>query len=421
MLVLEQENAGLSSRVQFVSRLLARRRGALGAADGALEDNKDSDRPAHASDTENPAHPSSDSPSGAWPLGADGVDARWSEELALARAQGWLVRREDVTLGAVLGRGTFGTTRRAMWRGAEVAVKSVAVGDPGLRGTLLRELEALRRVRHPHIMGFYGACVVGEADAAEASGGGADATSTDPGAGDPASPPPPLEVWLLCELLPGGTLAEWTHGAPGSGRAPRRAFLERLRAVLDVARGMQALEDATPPILHRDLKPSNVFFDAHGTAKVADMGLARVLAPGTQAAELTGETGTYSYMSPEMVRHEPYDTRSDVWSFGVLALEVLTQRRPYAGSHLTPVQIAIGVSEGALFPQLPADLPEPLADLLLVCFSPDPAERPPFGLLVTQLAAILESEERAAKSTPARDWLASRPWAARVLGGASQS
>lgn len=61
---------------------------------------------------------------------------------------------------------------------------------------------------------------------------------------------------------------------------PQRRLADRLRMALDVAKGMQALEEADPPVLHRDLKPSNVFVDARGRAKVADFGLARLLTPG---------------------------------------------------------------------------------------------------------------------------------------------
>ena len=70
------------------------------------------------------------------------------------------------------------------------------------------------------------------------------------------------------------------------------------------------------------------------------MGLARRWEPET-AACLTGETGTYQYMSPEMIRHEMYDTRTDVYSFGVLLAEILAQKLPYADLFCTPVQVSL--------------------------------------------------------------------------------
>jgi serine/threonine protein kinase len=77
----------------------------------------------------------------------------------------------------------------------------------------------------------------------------------------------------------------------------------RARARVQVAQGMAAMEAVEPPIAHRDLKPSNVFLDAAGAARVADMNLSLRLHESSLAS-LTGETGTYLYMSPEMMRHE---------------------------------------------------------------------------------------------------------------------
>ena len=68
------------------------------------------------------------------------------------------------------------------------------------------------------------------------------------------------------------------------------------------------------------------------------MGLARWLTPESMGV-LTGETGTYLYMSPEMIRHELYNSRTDVYSWGVLLVELISQRIPYEDQHLTPLQV----------------------------------------------------------------------------------
>ena len=68
------------------------------------------------------------------------------------------------------------------------------------------------------------------------------------------------------------------------------------------------------------------------------MGLARWLTPESMGV-LTGETGTYLYMSPEMIRHELYNSATDVFSWGVLLVEVITQKIPYEDHHLTPLQV----------------------------------------------------------------------------------
>jgi serine/threonine-protein kinase TNNI3K len=169
---------------------------------------------------------------------------------------------------------------------------------------------------------------------------------------------------------------------------------------LGVARGMVAFEGASPaPILHRDLKPSNVFVDGGGAARVADAGLARWLLPG-DAATLTGETGTYAYMAPEVFRHEVYGPRADTYSFGVLLVELLAAARPYADALLTPAQVAAEVAAGRLRPAVPANAPPAVAALAAACLDAEPGLRPPFASIVPALARAL-ADLPVEASTPA--------------------
>eukprot|EP00891_Asterochloris_glomerata_P002868 jgi/Astpho2/2868/Aster-01022 len=280
-------------------------------------------------------------------------DVRWDELRKLGRAACWLVK-----VGMALGEGTFGTTYHGVWRGGDVAVKCVRISKQDEADSFLREVQVLACLRHPNIMPFYGACLK-----------------------------PPKHCWLLCEYLPGGTLMAWLYGDKNKS-APRRSLAARLQMALDVARGMQAMEEADPPIVHRDLKPSNVFIDAGGQARVADMGLARWLT-AENMANLTGETGTYLYMSPEMIRHELYNSRTDVFSWGVMFVELLTQQRPYERLYMTPIQIALAVGDDQLRPDVPAGTPPDLTNLALSCFDGDPLGRPSFSLIVSQLSNVI--------------------------------
>ena len=166
---------------------------------------------------------------------------------------------------------------------------------------------------------------------------------------------------------------------------------------LGVAQGMCAFEQARPhPLLHRDLKPSNVLLDASGKPRVADVGLARALAPG-QSHELTGETGTYLYMSPEVFSNQSYGPRADVWSFGVLLAELVSGRRPYEEHLLTPAQVAMEVSAGRLRPALPPGAPPAAAALAAACLDLEPRLRPPFSSLVPALSRLVAEQEAAEK------------------------
>ncbi|CAD7696150.1 unnamed protein product [Ostreobium quekettii] len=151
---------------------------------------------------------------------------------------------------------------------------------------------------------------------------------------------------------------------------------------------MLALECCDPPILHRDLKPTNVFIDGSGHARIGDFGLARRL-PTTDRSTLTTETGTYIYMSPEMVRHEIYDSKTDIWSWGVVLCELCTNALPYHGNFWTPIQTAMAVADGKAKPHIPKDIHPALTKLADLCFAQEPAERPTFELVVSQMTGIL--------------------------------
>ncbi|MCJ1422142.1 Serine/threonine-protein kinase sty8 [Sticta canariensis] len=86
-----------------------------------------------------------------------------------------------------------------------------------------------------------------------------------------------------------------------------------LKVALEVCRGMDYLHRRN--IVHRDLKTANLLMDELGTVKVADFGVARVMDSG---GVMTAETGTYRWMSPEVIEHAPYNEKADVFSFGIL-------------------------------------------------------------------------------------------------------
>eukprot|EP00878_Enallax_costatus_P039869 GHUV01045797.1.p1 GENE.GHUV01045797.1~~GHUV01045797.1.p1 ORF type:complete len:441 (+),score=116.28 GHUV01045797.1:347-1669(+) len=270
---------------------------------------------------------------------------------------GWLAQPSDVQLGDLLGQGAFGTTYKAYWHGAQVAVKQVLVRSETELLNFLREVECLAALRHPNVVPFLGAVL------------------QDQG-----------RCWLISEYMSGGTLAKWLHGDKGPF-GPNKTLLQRAEKALEVCRALAALDACNPTLLHRDVKPSNIFIDAAGAARLGDFGLARPL-PSSKNT-LTGETGTYLYMSPEMIRHDWYDTKTDVWSFGVLLAELLTGQIPYQHTFMTPVQIAMGVADEKLQPLLPSDAPTDLVVLARICCDYDPDMRPSFGEVVPQLEATV--------------------------------
>jgi serine/threonine-protein kinase len=251
----------------------------------------------------------------------------------------------------VLGRGGMGHVYRAFdpALGREVAVKALALawtgGAPELRRRLEREARLMATISHPNVAAIHGFEVI---------------------EGAPC---------LILELVEGPTLAERLRRGP--------LPLETTVAVaLQIA---AALEEAhRKGVIHRDLTPANIKLGPDGRVKVLDFGIAKAVAPGPDEAALSGALeattgpgailGTAAYMSPEQVRGEPVDTRTDVWAFGCVLYAMLAGRAVFGGASAAEVMAAV-LRDDVDWRALPAGTPEPIRRLLRRCLRRDPRER----------------------------------------------
>ncbi len=132
----------------------------------------------------------------------------------------------------------------------------------------------------------------------------------------------------------------------------------RVRVLADICEGLHYAH--TAGIVHRDVKPSNIRILEDGTVKIMDFGIAKSMVTESTLTQTGITLGTASYLAPEQIRGEPVDARTDIFSLGVLAYELLTYTRPFAGEHISTVLYKImnesPPSPAAVDPSLPAEL-----------------------------------------------------------------
>ena len=208
--------------------------------------------------------------------------------------------------------------------GREVALKVLSpalADDPVAKERFLREARYAAKLQHPNIVAVHD---VGTSDGI---------------------------AYMAIAYEPGGSLASSIHGPVEPARA--------LRIVRDVAAALDYAHRRG--VVHRDVKPHNILLRDDGTCVLGDFGIALALEPQTRLTDRDAMVGTPHYMSPEQLRGEQIDGRSDLYSLGVVLYELLTGRLPYEGTD----GWAIGMQHlSARIPRLPDGLSrlQPLVD-----------------------------------------------------------
>ncbi|KAI6686243.1 hypothetical protein NL676_032156 [Syzygium grande] len=199
----------------------------------------------------------------------------------------------------LLGEGGFGAVYKGFLPdGREIAVKQLKVGGGQGDREFKAEVEIISRVHHRHLVSLVGYCI---AD---------------------------TRRLLVYDYVPNNTLYFHLHG---EGR-PVLDWATRVKIAAGAARGLAYLhEDCHPRIIHRDIKSSNILLDNNFESRVSDFGLAK-LALDADTHITTRVMGTFGYMAPEYASSGKLTEKSDVFSFGVVLLELITGRKPVDAS-----------------------------------------------------------------------------------------
>ncbi|XP_042002792.1 LRR receptor-like serine/threonine-protein kinase FEI 1 [Salvia splendens] len=273
---------------------------------------------------------------------------------------------ENLNEEHVIGAGGFGTVYKlAMDDGNIFALKRIVKVNEGFDRFFERELEILGSIKHKYLVNLRGYCNS------------------------------PTSKLLIYDFLSGGSLDEALHE-----RADQLDWEVRLNIIMGAAKGLAYLHhDCSPRIIHRDIKSSNILLDGNFDARVSDFGLAKLL-EDEESHITTIVAGTFGYLAPEYMQSGRATEKTDVYSFGVLMLEIVSGKRPTDASFIEKGLNIVGWLNFLVSEQRQREIVDPhcegvqiesldvILSIAIQCVSSLPEDRP----TIHRVVQVLESE-----------------------------
>ncbi|OHS99434.1 TKL family protein kinase [Tritrichomonas foetus] len=256
----------------------------------------------------------------------------------------YLVQLEDLEMQAVVGQGTYGQVSKAVHKptGKLCAVKKLLYEE--IRGKDLidfcREVDVLAKCDNMFLVPFYGW------------------TSQIP-------------LLIVTEFIPNGSLFAALRHRKGT---PNLTPTQKTIIAIGVAKGMMSLHEKG--IVHRDLKSLNVLLDKKIFPKICDFGVSRFVSGNNESDVMTKDVGTPHWMAPELFLSNNYTNKVDVYAYGIMLWEMLSETAPFQGKN--GVQIAMVVCQNQERPAFPEKTSKPLKKFIAACWAQDPDDRPTF-------------------------------------------
>uniref|UniRef100_A0ACD5ZSJ3 Uncharacterized protein n=1 Tax=Avena sativa TaxID=4498 RepID=A0ACD5ZSJ3_AVESA len=257
-----------------------------------------------------------------------------------------------------IGEGGYGPVYRGHLDHTQVAIKVLRPDAAQGRSQFQQEVEVLSCIRHPNMVLLLGAC--------------------------------PEYGCLVYEYMANGSLDDCLFRRGGATGGPVIPWQHRFRICAEIATGLLFLHQKKPePLVHRDLKPGNILLDRNYVSKISDVGLARLVPPNMADSvtqyRMTSTAGTFCYIDPEYQQTGMLGTKSDVYSLGVMLLQIITAKPPMGLSHHVGRAMERGSLADLLDPAVtdwPVEEAQCLAEIAIRCCELRRKDRPDLGTVV---------------------------------------